>query len=86
MRKRITDRSGADYIFTYKDGVSKLLRPKNSHFWTKESRGELIIKLVDNGDGAFLSLEGMTGYLDYSQLYELRMLLNQEFKATHEKK
>ena len=52
-----------------------LFRSNNST-WTEQAKGEKIMSLVNNGDG--INFDRKFKSLDYTELFELRLLLNFE--------
>jgi hypothetical protein len=61
------------------DGVLTTLYRSKSTVWSESIRGEFILSMLNTGDGVKLNKKFKK--LDYSELFELRLLLNFENKC-----
>jgi hypothetical protein len=71
-----------EYNITIKDvdpnTIHKMKR-SNADVWASPSKGEKVAVLINNGNEAAVNIGGTTVVLDYSQLWELHILLTEFF-------
>jgi hypothetical protein len=69
-----------EYNITIKDvGPNRIHKMKrsNADSWADSSKGEKVAVLINNGNEAAVNIGGNTVVLDYSQLWELHILLTE---------
>jgi hypothetical protein len=81
-KKAVLINDTIEYTITVKGNGSNLIykmKRSNADVWASPSKGEKVAKLIDNGDEVTVSIGGATVMLDYSQLWELHILLTEFF-------
>lgn len=63
------------YYDLIKDGEYFTLNTSNSDVWQEDAQEEFRASLVDHGNGAIIKLRDTTFSVDYSQAFELLILL-----------
>jgi hypothetical protein len=69
-----------EYNITIKDVGSNTIhkmKRSDSDCWAGSSKGEKVAVLINNGNEAAVNIGGTTVVLDYSQLWELHILLTE---------
>ena len=79
-KKLVLINDTVEYVISVKDTSSNTVyRMKRSEAdcWADSSKGEKVAKLNNNGNEAAVNIGGTTVVLDYSQLWELHILLTE---------
>jgi hypothetical protein len=79
-KKVVLVNNTVEYNITIKDVGSNTIhkmKRSDSDCWADSSKGEKVAKLNNNGNEAAVNIGGTTVVLDYSQLWELQILLTE---------
>ena len=84
MKKYIHLDEYGSHIYSAETPTMITLRPSKYGNWAETYKGKVIARIQDDGNGARIQLENKTlGYLDYSQLENLVLLLDR-YRANSE--
>lgn len=75
MKRIVQERSGMRYRLIKKDDSLQLRYDKSDEAWCPSVRGKLASKLSCTGDGLVFHSEDETTSLNYSEAYQLMILL-----------
>jgi hypothetical protein len=79
-KKLVLINDAVEYNITIKDVGSNTIhkmKRSNADVWASPSKGEKVAVLINNGNEAAVNIGGTTVVLDYSQLWELHILLTE---------